>query len=850
MRWLVLFLLLPGVALAIPVTIHQEGFITNAQGVPYEGAAQLRFDLYEQEQGGAVLWFEEHNLNLSGGYYSLLLGTQTAFGEAFAADPRFLGVSIDGVELLPRAQLASAPYALTAQDAVGDISPQSVHVGGQQVINETGNWVGPPVPGANDGVGYDTPQAVLTAIKSVDGADSGLDADTLDGIDSAAFLHNDDQVMVLVLAADGVGSGLDVDHLDGHDSSAFIRTAAQLIELLLSTDGTHSGLDADRLDGHDSAELLKAVDPASAVQLLNLLLTVDGQGSGLDLDRLDGHDSSELLNTIDPATAAVLLDLLLTVDGANSDLDVDLVDGHQATTFMRVDQDTGTSGNLSVGGVLSGVNGEFTGTVTVDRVETNTIGANIAQMVPLNAPPENPQRGLFYFSNLNNDIRIYNGDGWEPMGGFKSDDISRLGQGLLVNWDLDQGAQDKSGNNNHGTVTGATHSPNGGLNSTGAYQFDGSDDFVTLSNINGYSAGNTPVTIAAWFNMNNTSGNGIIGIGSTGNRQHFYIRNKCWGEHVQIGVDDGGADQWWESTTIAQTNRWYHVAASYNPNGRVVKLYIDGILQKEVTLSNDLALTDQMRIGGDWYNDNDFNGMIDEVYVYNRVLSDSDVQNLYGMRTQNIDPNIGEPNVQDLLVQWNLNQNTNDQSGNGNDGVVSGAIHSDNAGLDGSGAYQFDGNDDFITLSSINGYNAGNTPVTISAWFNMNNSNGNGIIGVGSTGNRQHFYIRNKCWGNHVQIGVDDGGADQWWESTTEAQINRWYHVVASYNPNGRIVKLYMNGNLQREVVLSDVLALTNQMRIGGDWYNDNDFNGMIDEVRIYGRTLSDEEVYQLYTLR
>jgi len=346
MRWIAL-VLLPSIALAIPNTIQQTGFLTDAQGTPREGLTSLGFGLYGQAEGGALLWSEEHDLNVNEGYYSVELGVQSPFGDVFDSGSRFLEVGIDGIGMLPRIRLSSVPYALISKNVTGDITPRSIHVGGQQIIDIDGNWVGPGLPGENGGVGYDTPQEVLTALKVVDGAGSGLDADTLDGISSAAFLQNGDQIMVLVLEADGTGSGLDADRLDGHDSSTFIRTAAQLIELLLTIDGDGSNLDADRLDGHDSSVFIR-----NAAQLMNLLLASDGSGSSLDADRLDGHDSSVFIRNDDPASPSVILDLILTVDGENSGIDADRLDNLHASKFMRVDADTGTSGDLSVGGTI------------------------------------------------------------------------------------------------------------------------------------------------------------------------------------------------------------------------------------------------------------------------------------------------------------------------------------------------------------------------------------------------------------------------------------------------------------------------------------------------------------------
>jgi len=388
----------------------------SAQGIPYQGLTQMRFSLYDQAEGGAALWFEDQNLNLHLGYYSATLGAQTAFGGTLDGGPRFIGVSVDGVEMSPRVQLPSVPYARLAENAEGDINPHSISVGGVPIIDEGGNWVGPPIDGTNDGVGYDSPEEALAAIKTADGAASGLDADLLDGLSSAAFVQGAEQVMVLVLERDGGGSSLDVDQLDGHDSGAFIRTAAQLLELLLTTDGAGSSLDADLLDGHNSAEFMSATDPgAAAAQLLALLLSVDGQGSTLNADRLDGLDSSAFMRAGQAATATQILNLLLTVDGAGTTLDADLLDGLQASNFMRVDQDTETSGDLAVGGLFSSDGAQIAGTLTANRIEANFIQTKQVKLTPLNNSPENPLKGTLYFDGQVHDLRIFNGIEWTAL---------------------------------------------------------------------------------------------------------------------------------------------------------------------------------------------------------------------------------------------------------------------------------------------------------------------------------------------------------------------------------------------------------------------------------------------------
>ncbi len=272
-------------AAQVPLTVQHEGLLLDADGLPREGAVSLRFALYEFAEGGAALWFEDHQLDLVDGFYSVRLGGQQPLA-GLLTGTRYLGITVDqGAELAPRHPLSSVPFALTAQEVVGDIHPHSVSVGGRPVIDAEGNWVGPPVPGAGDGVGYDTPDEVLTALRSVDGAGSGVDADLLDGIQAADFVRGAAQVISLLLTVDGAGSGLDADRLDGLDSTQFVTTAAQVRDHLVTVDGAGSGVDADRLDGLDSAQFLRADQDlviGNDVQILGTL-TATGGVSGVQM---------------------------------------------------------------------------------------------------------------------------------------------------------------------------------------------------------------------------------------------------------------------------------------------------------------------------------------------------------------------------------------------------------------------------------------------------------------------------------------------------------------------------------------------------------------------------------------
>ena len=78
------------------------------------------------------------------GNLSARLGEISAIpSNAFAGAEVFLGVSVNGdPEMTPRQTIDSVPYALVANNAIGDISPTTITVGGATIVDKNGKWVG------------------------------------------------------------------------------------------------------------------------------------------------------------------------------------------------------------------------------------------------------------------------------------------------------------------------------------------------------------------------------------------------------------------------------------------------------------------------------------------------------------------------------------------------------------------------------------------------------------------------------------------------------------------------------------------------------------------------------------
>ena len=132
-------------AVAVPSLLTQQGRLSDATGAPISGAKTFTFAIYSSASGGTPLWSEQQSLTLDEGFFSARLGEVTPLPTGtFDGTVRYLGVAVDAdPEMTPRQSLVSVPYALHADNATGDITPQTVTVNGTLVIDSTGAWVGP-----------------------------------------------------------------------------------------------------------------------------------------------------------------------------------------------------------------------------------------------------------------------------------------------------------------------------------------------------------------------------------------------------------------------------------------------------------------------------------------------------------------------------------------------------------------------------------------------------------------------------------------------------------------------------------------------------------------------------------
>lgn len=186
-----------------------------------------------------------------------------------------------------------------------------------------------------------------------------------------------------------------------------------------------------------------------------------------------------------------------------------------------------------------------------------------------------------------------------------------------------------------------------------------------------------------------------------------------------------------------------------------------------------------------------------------------------------------------------------DYSGYGNDGTIYGATSV--IGRYGH-ALSFDGVDDYVIVpDSASLHFNGTDSFTITGLFKLNTLPS--VKGADETIiiKDREFLVRADRGGDTLRFFIFDG--TDWEPRTTAAyslSANTWYFFAAIYD-NG-ILKVYLNGELYGKSTNTKAVATTNSVAVG-KWGGGSHFDGIIDEVRIYARALTDEEIQALYTI-
>jgi YVTN family beta-propeller protein len=184
-----------------------------------------------------------------------------------------------------------------------------------------------------------------------------------------------------------------------------------------------------------------------------------------------------------------------------------------------------------------------------------------------------------------------------------------------------------------------------------------------------------------------------------------------------------------------------------------------------------------------------------------------------------------------------------DASPAANSGTISGAARV--RGKDGfGGALAFNGSSSVVGVPGSKSL-ALTSAMTLEAWVNPSSVVGSRtvLLKEGAAAMAYELYANSAAVSRAAAYYTVPGGAIRGITGTAPAATNTWTHLAASYD--GTTMKFYVNGVVVRSVLRAGAIDTTNgPLNIGGNYvWGGEHFAGLIDDVRIYSRALSDAEI-------
>jgi hypothetical protein len=471
--------------------------------------------------------------------------------------------------------------------------------------------------------------------------------------------------------------------------------------------------------------------------------------------------------------------------------------------------------------------------------------------------------------------------------------------GLVGWWPFNSNANDESGNGNNGTVNGAILIADRFAVANKAFGFNNLNDLISVTNCTP-TFNNNAQTLSVWFKFNSQYTSSSLAILKNGtpyvNGFDLFIdqNNGAYGlNNYLVGLLLGNGASVTFISNQSELGQWANITTTYD--GQSIKIYLNGILKGVSLFAGSINSPNNNLVIGQWDNltpPNTFNRNIDDIAIWNRALTQQEITNLYqGLAAPQA--NITTPNASicsgqsttlsatvanpgtpcantglpasltnGLVGYWPFCGNANDASGNGNNGTVSGAtLTADRFGA-ANNAYSFDGVNDFIQVNNNPNFSfLLNSSFTSNLWYQISNlpNSTKRLISQGD-GDAQHqnrfwsSYINQNQVFNHFRGNVE---SNQITNNVALPVPNNWVMLtmVRDFNNN---LKMYINGILvDTDADIAGIANAFTQPRpiyfaTITDAYNGSltdFFNGKLDDIGIWNRSLTQQEITQLYQL-
>ena len=387
----------------------------------------------------------------------------------------------------------------------------------------------------------------------------------------------------------------------------------------------------------------------------------------------------------------------------------------------------------------------------------------------------------------------------------------------IATYKLNGNSADLSGNYN-GTDTSITYT-NGYFGKCASFNGSSSNISVNGSILNSRTA----ISYSAWVYYKGTGSGQSYGHIISGGATNSTASGKAFGMAVQNSNDllyiwASNGETSFTSTALPE-NVWTHLAVTNS--GGTAKMYMNGSLIHTANLTS-LAFnssSNNLRIGEYFYNgSHHFYGEIDQVRIFNKVLSASEITTLYN--------EMGERNGVPSNVDF---------------------------GIEGKTLYgaKFNGSNSYVDLPLTSIFGGKNT-FTVSLWFKTTTTTRSRIFTDYAQTSRNCDIIFDSD--GTIEVTTDyNQSSNLIYNSTTKYNDDNWHHISVSLNQATSQRTIYIDGSLVNTGTLSSNNWSGSGQKVSlGVFYSSSSgysqyFDGEIDQLRIFNKALSSSEVSKLY---
>ncbi len=358
-------------------------------------------------------------------------------------------------------------------------------------------------------------------------------------------------------------------------------------------------------------------------------------------------------------------------------------------------------------------------------------------------------------------------------------------------------------------------------------------------------------TIEAWVNPASLSGasKGIIAKGGALGTSLIYALRLNTTGRISF-ITNGGSRLSSKASSALTVNSWTHVSSTYNSSTGLFSIYLNGILDTSATVPGFTpnSNTDSLFIGISG-SSTPFNGQIDEVRLWNRVLSAAEV-NQYMRSSLGTSSGIYSGLVMSIAFQGeNPNEdNYKDMSGNNNNAVNRNTLLSSPFSSMAKGYFfrplqtisqneclEFDGTNDYAAGKDTAALNS-DTAITLECWVYPRTNSSCRFI---TKGNNYALVYTVDNFNAMINNNVFSSGK--------LLPLNQWSYLAFTYRSTGEY-NFYLNGKNVKtgSMAPANINITADSILIGGNSTAGGDLNGYLDELRITNKAKSQEEIFRI----